>query len=184
MPKKSWWLPIWGSSLILLSSCLDVFDAPTKLRETVDDPGADFTTATGLPWPTNAEIIALDDTHGGFHGDGEFYLVFQTDAETIQSYLDTTPSLDVPWQQGPIPTDIGFHMTFGTEGIGTMSVNGSAAEYVGDSTLTELFTSETVYFSATERCCSEQGEALRWHNGTFVLVDPTTNTVWFSAWDF
>ena len=148
--------------------------------ETVENPAAYFEAQTGLIWPDSADILSVDDTHGGFHGDGEFHVVFKTDSETIQKYLNGAAPFDVSWQTGPIPHEIGFHCSFGTDGVSVGTVNNGPEEYWGDSTLRDVLGSGKVYFAAQERCC----ESLRWHNGHLIVVDPRSNKVWLSVWDF
>src|SRR5262245_58018272 len=83
-----------------------------KKDRVVSDPGAEFTKLTGLNWPSDAKIISVGDDHGGFNGDGEFHLVFETDAKSIRSFLESSPPWQGEWVDGPVPTEIGFHCRF------------------------------------------------------------------------
>ncbi len=129
------------------------------------DPGSrlGFRFYTGLWWPSNARVIARGDDHGGFHGDGEFYVVIETDEQTIQKWL----SGSAPWGQecehGPVPDEISYHCSFGDYSVSWRTFN-----------------SNQVWYAAKERCCS----SLRWHNGDLFIVDPQAKTVWFCVWDF
>jgi len=51
---------------------------------------------TGYWKPWGAKVIATDDDHGGFHGDGEFYYVFQTEDSIIRKWLKGP----APWVGG------------------------------------------------------------------------------------
>ncbi len=134
---------------------------------------------TGLWWPSNARVIARGDDHGGFHGDGEFYVVFETDEQTIQKWLSGSAPWGQEWEQGPVPGEIGFHCSFGTLGASWSTVNGES-RYRGDEELVRLFSSNQTWYAARERGSS----SLRWHNGDLFIVDPQAKTVWFCVWDW
>ena len=168
------------SLLCLTNGCGD-FDAPARFRESVNDPGGDFTTHTGLTFPEFAKVLSVDDTHGGFHGDGEFHLVFEIDEETLNRWLQTPPPWEAgEWQSGPVPHEIGFHCGFGTSGVGYASINNGPTEYIGDSELKCLLSSSEIWYIAKERGSS----SIAWHNGSLLILDPKSNEVWLSVWDF
>ena len=66
-----------------------------------------FNESSGLKLPDDAQIIESCDNHGGFHGDGEYYIVFDTSKEKIDKYLQTNP-WESQWQKQPVPQDISF----------------------------------------------------------------------------
>jgi hypothetical protein len=167
-------------ALIVIPVAGCVFDVPDRFRETVEDPGSDFERQTGLAWPDNAEILSVDDTHGGFHGDGEFHVVFKTDAETIQEYIKGRAPFEGSWRNGPVPHEIGVHCNFGSEGVFVIGDSNGRTEYAGDSSLIGVLESDEVYFAAKDR----GPESIQWHNGHLLVLDPTTNKVWLSVWDF
>ncbi len=146
-------------ALIVMSSAGCIFNVPERFRESVEDPGSDFESQTGLAWPDNAEILSVDDTHGGFHGDGEFHVVFKTDPKTIQEYLDGPAPFGGSWRKAPVPSEIGSYCVCSSE-----TISGS----------------DEIHFFAEER----GPESMRWHNGLLLVVDPSTNKVCLSVWDF
>ena len=168
-------IPIILSSAISSSSC----GINDNWHETVENPGANFEEYTQLDWPEKAEVISVGDTHGGFNGDGEFYLVFKTDKTTITKYLNGLAAFEKSWQLGPITKNIGFQPQFGTGGIDISRINNGPEEYSGDPQHIDVVLSDEVYFSAKERCC----ESIRWHNGSLLIIDPRLNKVWLSVWD-
>ncbi len=142
-------------------------------------PQAVFERATGFAYPLNAKVISAGND--GFMTDGEFHIVIYVDDETVSQFLRTQPAAPLSnWQVGPVPTEIGSHCAFGTEDIGLRSVNGGPMHYAGDPELVELFSSDGIMYSAHERCC----DSIRWHNGTLLIVDPRTNKVWLSIWNY
>ena len=95
-------------------------------------PQTVFERETGFPWPAKATVIRSGDDHGGFLGDGEFYVVIQVDDTTISQLLQIRPAAPLSnWHSGPVPTEIGFHCSFGTDGVAAMSVNGDVFRAVG-----------------------------------------------------
>src|SRR4051812_612026 len=102
-----------------------------------------FLRATGYHIPPSAKIISSGDTHGGFHGDGESYIVLETDRETLDDWIRGTPPWGVAsWQTGPVPTEIGFHCAFGSSGVTAVSTNGGPARYFGDAQLEQVLGSD------------------------------------------
>jgi len=179
-PKKSWIgclaIPL-GCLAVLILVCgggmlyLSISSSPRMV----------FESETGLRWPSNAAIVSTGANHDGFHGDGEFHLVLDLDQSEIDHLLATQPRSPMSqWQSGPVPTEIGFHCSFGTEGVIALSFDGGKTKYSGDEELENLLGSSAIVYSALERCC----DSLRWHNGTLLVVDPKNRRVWLSIWDF
>jgi len=167
---------IGGVGLILMSplACCVVAGwiervlVPDKFLEAVTDSEGGFTRSTGLSWPKSARIIRTGDDHGGFHGDGEFYLVFDTDQETIERWLSgRAPWGAEKWRNGPVPSEIAGHCAFG-EG---MRRSGEVAQ---------AFDKKSVVFVAKPRGPG----GTPWHNGDLMVVDRVGNRVWVSHWDF
>lgn len=65
---------------------------------TISDPGFRFWCHTGLEFPAEARILHEGDSHGGFHGDGEYYLAFEVDDAIIQKWLAGR----APWGTGSV----------------------------------------------------------------------------------
>ncbi len=144
-------------------------------------PQSVFERETGLDWPINATVVSSGDNHGGFMGDGEFHVVLGVDDKAVAELLRSRPTTPLSdWQSGPVPTEIGIHCCFGTEGVSAMSMNGGPMHYSGDSELEDVLGSDAIMYTAYERCCDE----IEWHNGTLLIVDPRHNKVWLSIWDF
>jgi hypothetical protein len=118
---------------------------------------------TGHFLPQNAHIIARGDSHGGFHGDGEYYYVFGTDAQTIQDWLKAAPPWGETWLRGPVTTRAKFGGVAGSD---------------------EVNESKEVWFAARDRS-PQQGEYHRppWVNCDIIILDPRTNRVWISSFD-
>jgi hypothetical protein len=151
-----------------------------RFREVVTNPGGDFVKITGLGWPASAKVLAVDDDHGGFQGEGEFYLVFDASPETLKQWLARPAPWRATWQQGPVPHDIAGHCGFGFRNGGTLDADAEARYAEGWDHVRALLTSKNIWYVARERCC----ESLRWHNGELLAVEPGTGRVWLSSWDF
>jgi len=153
---------------------------PSRYRDVVDDPGGDFTLSTGLEWPATASVISVDDTHGGFLGDGEFHIIFDTDRATLEKWLAESPPWEQHnWKSGPVPNEIRYCCSFGLGGVSSRSYNGGPIEYAGDTELLRVLSSNQIWYAAKERCC----ESLRWSNGNLLIIDFVNNRVWLCNWD-
>jgi hypothetical protein len=140
-----------------------------------------FERETGLALPSNASVVSSGDEHGGFLGDGEFHVVIAVDEATIDRILESQPKSPLSeWRSGPVPTEIGFHCSFGTDGVAAMSVDGGPTHYSGDRVLVNVLGSSEIMYSAHERCC----DSIAWHNGTLLVVDRRGGKIWLSIWDF
>ena len=150
---------------------------------TPPSPEQVFERATGYRWPSNANIISTGNT--GLVTDGEFHVVFSVDETTISQWLRVQPAAPVSnWQSGPVPTEIGFHCAFGSErGLYLTRDNpNEKMHYAGDPELVDLVSSDEIVYCAHERRYG--ANPIPWHNGTLLIVDPRTNKVWLSIWDF
>lgn len=125
----------------------------------IENQAQAFYKSSGLKLPEDAQIIESCDDHGGFHGDGEYYLVFDTTPEEISKYLKTTP-WNNQWQQQPVPSSISSRTG-----------------------LTEIaaatFESSDIWYVATGK-----DGAIPYHNGKLIAIDPQKNRVFYSQWDF
>jgi hypothetical protein len=54
------------------------------------------------------------------------------------------------WQSGPVPTEIGFLCSFGTEGVIALSFDGGKTKNFGDKELENLLDSSEILYSAHE----------------------------------
>ena len=144
------------------------------------DSASDFKFFTGLAMPEDATVVRTADNHGGFHGDGEFYLVFKTDRATLENWLAEPPPWGKRWQAGPLPSEMTYQNMFGWE-FDFSAVEGQAAvDPTKPDRAAYAFNSPSVRYSAEERCC----EGTPWHNGSLLIVDPESGYVWLSVWDF
>ena len=151
------WVPA-AVTVIAIRALHSLFYCPERFRETVKDPGKDFSDMTGIPWPPNATVVLVDDSHGGFHGDGEFYIVADVSSETLLRWLEMEPPWGVrAWKRGPVPHEIAFH-----------------------SELEADLSSPTIWYAARERGAG----SIRWHNGDVLAFDPERGRLWVTAWDF
>ena len=174
-------LKITRLSLVLIAFLIGCAP-PSRFRDTVNNPGEDFVRVTGLEWPSGAKVVRVGDTHGGFNGDGEFYLVFDVDKAMLANWLGTNPPWGGnKWNKGPVPGEIGFHCNFGSsERIYTSNQGSGPSQYGGDPQLVALLSSEKVLYVARERGAG----SIRWHNGDLLVVDSDAGRVWLSVWDF
>jgi hypothetical protein len=136
------------------------FEPRERFREAVENPEAEFTEYTGLDFPDSARILAVGDTHGGLNGDGEFYLAFEADKETIQAWLDQEPPWGQPaWLPGPVPGEIANHcMDAPRDGMDSDRIHYIAQDF--------------------------KRASIPWHNGRLLVLDPARGRVVLSWWDF
>ena len=179
-----WLLAVWFLiTPILICTGLVSIAPPVQYRKTIDNPGAEFTQITKLEWPKSAKVITVSDTHGGFLGDGEFYLVFETEQEDLEKWLSNPPPWEIDeWVSGPVPPEIGSNASFGLGGAGTSSINGVSTEYWGGEPLIQLLNSNNIWYVAKERCCGR--DSLYFHNGELLIIDLEAGKVWLSSWDY
>lgn len=151
---------------VAVTNRFELFGCVDPFRETVEDPGGEFTEYTNIPFPSSAKIIAVGDTHGGFHGDGEFYLVFDADIAEIASWLGQPPPWNQPeWLAGPVPYEI-------------------AGRCLADATWSE---SVKRHFEATTTkyvAVDSKQSSIPWHNGQLLAINMETGRVVLSRWDF
>lgn len=156
---------------------------PAQYRKTIDNPGAEFSQITGLEWPKYTKVITVADTHGGFIGDGEFYLIFDTDREILEKWLSNPPPWKIDeWKSGPVPPEIGSHVSFGKDGIMIGSVGDGPYQYGSKGELVDLLKSDKIWYVVKERCCGR--DSLYFHNGELLIIDLDAQQVWFSSWDY
>ena len=149
----------------------------------IEDPKIGFTQITGLEWAENSEVITFADTHGGFLGDGEFYVIFRTDQETLEEWLSNSPPWEnEEWKRGPVPPEIGFHASFGKGGMIIGSVGNGPYQYDSEGELVDLLKSDEIWYVVKERCCGR--DSLYFHNGELLIVDLEAQQVWLSSWDY
>lgn len=141
-----------------------------------------FARITGIPWQPDFTLVKHRDDHRGLLGDGEFAVVAVVPPTTVASLLAAAPPWGVKWNTGPVDGEIGFHCSFiysdapGVEGDGT-----GAAWYVGgaEEVRAVLSSRDTMW------CAMQRGhESMPWHNGNLLIVEPASNRLWLSVWDF
>lgn len=149
-------------------------------RITIENPDQEFTKFTGLAWPDGATVIAADTPYSAPFGEGEFYLIFETNSEVIKDWLSKPPPWEAGiWKYGPIPPEIGLHITLGTSGVGIQG-NGSLSTYFGDEQLVQLLNSRNNLYAINERCCNGNPG---FNNGNLLIIEPGLNKVWLVIWD-
>ncbi|MEQ8854929.1 hypothetical protein [Gimesia sp.] len=144
----------------------------------VNDPESDFKHYTGFDWPGLARVVSAGEVRLEFLGDGEYYLVFDTDAETILHWLkQPTPWGETDWQQGPVPAEIPRLFGFGVSEMSAPVLETEAAGPIEASQIESLLDSPEVRYAARQRAKNS------WNNGEILLLDPVQNRVWYSRWD-
>lgn len=175
-----------GVLAIPIVFCVILADAePLEFKSgpLIEDPETGFTQITGLEWPENPEVITLADTHDGFLGDGEFYLIFRTDKETLEEWLSNPPPWEnEEWKLGPVPPEIGSHASFGKGSMIIGSVGDGPYQYESEGELVDLLKSDKIWYVVKERCCGR--DSLYFHNGELLIIDLETQRVWLSSWDY
>jgi len=143
-------------------------------------PAATFAEFAGLAWPATASIISVNDDHGRFLDDGEFHIILETNRETLESWLAESPPWgQTEWRSGPIPSDLGYHCSFGGQGVSVSRSGDGCSEFLGDPELERVLGSNKTWYAAEERCCDN----LPWHIGNLIMIDLAKNRVWVSLWD-
>lgn len=163
----------WGivsfSGLVLLSGAITFggflleMARPSQGR-VVEDPVSRFVDCTGLAWPQSAKVIQVGDDHGGWNGDGEFFLVLDADRETLERWLAAVPPWGgSKWQEGAVPNEIAMHCRFGNTHTHSDALSSSDIKYCAED------------FKMTD---------IPWHNGRVLAFNTTTGKVYLSWWDF
>lgn len=125
----------------------------------VESESQHFYESSGFHLPSNAQIILSCDDHGGFHNDGEYYLVFDTTPEAISTYLNS-PAWSTTWQNGIIPQEIGSRTALSRWNPG-------------------VFSSLEVSYIVENR-----NTILPFHNGRLMIIDLSNSRVYYSQWDY
>lgn len=169
------------ASIIFAGIAFRSFFSIDRGKTLVEEPSLSFTQITGLPWPTAASIVSTGDTHGRFQGDGELHIVFDIDRETLEKWLaGPSPWGQSEWKRGPVPPEIGYHCSFGSQGVAMVSIDDGPYQYAGDPKLERVLDSTENWYAVRERGSG----TIRWHNGNLLMIDMKENRVWLSAWDF
>lgn len=141
------------------SGC-EPFGPSGPIRDAIPNPAAEFSEITRLELPEGAKLVVADDTHGGFHGDGELFFVYTVSREAIEEWLvEPPPWSQREWQRGPVPREISSHcLDAPTEGM-----NRNRVRYVAE---------------------DSEYSGIPWHNGRLLVLDPQAGRVVLSCWDF
>lgn len=159
--------------IIILSGC-----SPDKSEEEY------FTEVTGLEIVDSIKIIREGDNY--MADEGEYWFVFETGDSQISKWITSSPPWGMSeWQRGLINYEIGFHCSLGDEGgnPGVFTLDGITA-YNGSESVIEILTDTNNFYAYEERCCPEHGDELRFHNGSLLIINPVTKTVYLSIWDW
>lgn len=144
----------------------------------VTDPGQDFKLYTGFDWPESARVVTSGEVRLEFLGDGEYYLIFDVDAETITRWLkQPAPWHEVDWQEGPAAGEIPRFFHFGVSGMSALPQGGATDSPIGEAEIERLLNSPETRYVAQQRSMNS------WNNGEILLLDPQQNRVWYSRWD-
>jgi hypothetical protein len=135
---------------------------------------------TSLIAPPGMQVRGYGDTHSGFLGDGERYLVADVGPKVVERWLsDEPPWGNADWKPGPVPAEIGFHCSFGFKGL-SVTTSVTSAEYHGPTELTRILSSRNVSYAARAR----GPQSMRWHNGDLLILEPQSGALWLSSWDW
>lgn len=158
----SFWVLVLLSVAIAFGAFLLDTARPAQGR-VVEDPASRFVEYTGLAWPKSAKVVLAGDDHGGWNGDGEFFLVLDADRETLERWLTAVPPWGGPeWQQGAVPHEIAMHCRFGDARTHSDALSSSDIRYCAED------------FKMTD---------IPWHNGRVLALSTKTGRVYLSWWD-
>lgn len=177
---------LWGMAVVLIGVPLVLFAwflfspgfSQEPNRRVITDPVAEFKQSTGLTLPASASIVSSGDVSLDFLGDGEFYLVFEVDQETLKQWLDEPPPWEqIEWKQGPVSNDIGWHCGFGASGMSADSAGGGPDHNISKLQVEQVLSSEQVRYVARD-------SAPQWEMGQILILDLEHSRVWYSSWKF
>jgi hypothetical protein len=121
---------------------------------------------TNLIFPLKSEIIQSFDSPG-------FAIVFKTDKTFIDQYLDSRAPFGINWEEGPVPIEYCYGISFGPG----YNIDGHGkGEIFGDQKLIDLLSSNTVYYSAKGSFIGpDRSEVI-----DIIVLDVAASTVWYS----
>jgi hypothetical protein len=140
-----------------------------------------FEKLTGLEITDSIKILKETDTY--YASEGEWSINFTTNTKQINEWLSNNPPWSLKnWQRGEVEHQIGFHCRFGFDESVGMASSGDESFYSGNKKIIDILSDSSNYYAYEERCCDD--EDLRYHNGSLLIINPRTKTVYFSVWDY
>jgi hypothetical protein len=115
--------------------------------------------SSGFQLSSDARIVLSCDDHSGFHWEGEYYIVFDTDARNIATYLETSP-WQVQWQRGKVPSNIRSDIALSQ--WEESDFNSSELWYLAQYT----------------------GTRLNFGSGRLMVINPERNRVFYTEWNY
>lgn len=107
--------------MILLLAMISLTGCSTKTeQETISE-------AVGIDC-SEGEVVVSEDTHGGFHGDGETYIVLNFQDGALEMEIAQNPN----WKEIPISENVST-IVYGHEEVTENSVNSRSAMFLDDS---------------------------------------------------
>lgn len=85
--------------MILLTSCV------AKPSKNIKNEKLYYDNLIEVITPDNSKVIDLYNTHGGFHGDGDYYVAIQLDMQTLKDFSDEALK-NSKWNKLPIDKEI------------------------------------------------------------------------------
>jgi hypothetical protein len=125
----------------------------------IQDEAQHFHESSSFQMPRDAQIVLSCDDHSGFHWEGEYYIVFDTTARDIATYLESSP-WQVQWQRGKIPDDIISRIALSR--WKESNFDSSGLWYLLESRGTQAYDS----------------------NGRLMVINPEMNRVFYTEWNY
>ena len=147
-----------GVSYLFVGCTIPSSSNATECLE-IKDEWQYFSDSAGFPMPTNAQIIISCDNHGGFHGDGEYYIVFSTTAKNIEDYQRES-IWNLQWIKGSVPSEISYRTVLSNK-------------------FKDILESSEISYIVENR-----NTQIPLHNGRLIVIYPKENKVLYSKWDY
>lgn len=160
-----------------------IFVCTILLLLACNSPRHRFEKSTGLTIKAPVLYFLAKDTYGII--EGEYSVVLKTTKDQIDQWLKNTPPWENrKWSKGPVPAELGANAQFNfPRRVGYGIDRDGKTVYSGDKNLAALLNDPATYYVFKELCCPDK-EGLRFHDGCLLILQPTTQMVYYSNWNY